>query len=72
MGAKSKSGNIRGAVRKRAAKPPGSRGRRASSVREPWEQTAQVPDERDEEVDCQRIVQGESGRSTPPYFDEYN
>jgi hypothetical protein len=72
MGAKSKSGKLRGALRKPAATPQGRRARRASRVREPWEQTAQVPDERADELDCQRIVQGESGRSLPPYFDDYN
>jgi hypothetical protein len=39
-----------------------------------WEQAAQVPDddERDDEIDCQRIVQGDGGRSLPLYYDDYN
>lgn len=71
MGAKSKSGKVRGAARKGATKAPGRRRRRAAAVPEAWEQTAQVPDERDDEIDCQRIVHG-SGRGLPPYFDDYN
>jgi hypothetical protein len=31
-----------------------------------------VPDERDDEIDCQRIVQGDGGRSLPLYYDDYN
>lgn len=72
MGAKSKSGTIRSAARKRAAKAPARRGRRATTSQAAWEQTAQVPEERDDEIDCQRIVQDEGGRSRPPYFDDYN
>jgi hypothetical protein len=73
MGAKSKSGKVRSAARKRAAKPPGRRGRGAAMAPEGWEQTAQVPDERDDEIDCQRIVQGDGGRSPPLYYyDDYN
>jgi hypothetical protein len=72
MGAKSKSARVRGAARKAAAKPPGRRARRAAPAPEAWEQTAQVPDERDGEIDCQRIVQGDRGRSVPPYYDDYN
>ncbi len=64
MGAKSKSGNIRGAARKR--------GRGAASGREAWERTAQIADERDDGIDCQRIVQGDSGRSLPAYYDDSN
>ncbi|OGA33802.1 MAG: hypothetical protein A3F75_09255 [Betaproteobacteria bacterium RIFCSPLOWO2_12_FULL_64_23] len=72
MGAKSKSGKVRGAARKRAAKPPLRRGRRAATAAEAWEQTAQIPDERDDEIDCQRIVQGDGSRSLPLYYDDYN
>lgn len=72
MSSKSKSGKVRSAARKRAAKPPGRRGRRAATAPEGWEQTAQVPDERDDEIDCQRIVQGDGGRSLPLYYDDYN
>ena len=70
MGAKSKSGKVRGAARKVAAKAPGRRG--AAQGFDAWEQAAQVPDERDDEIDCQRIVQGDSGRSLPLYYDDYN
>ena len=70
MGAKSKSGKVHGAARKRAAKAPARRG--TASAPEAWEQTAQVPDERDDEIDCQRIVQGEGSRSLPLYYDDYN
>lgn len=72
MSAKSKSGKVRGAARKRAAKPPAGPGRGAVTASEAWEQTAQVPDERDGEIDCQRIVQGDPGRSLPLYYDDYN
>jgi hypothetical protein len=72
MGAKSKSGKSRGAVHGRAAQTPLRRERKATTAPESWEQTAQVPDERDDEIDCQRIVQGEGGRSRPPYYDDYN
>lgn len=72
MGAKSKSGKVRGAARKHAVKAPVGRGRRAVTPAEAWEQTAQVPEERDDEFDCQRIVQGDEGRSLPLYYDDYN
>jgi hypothetical protein len=39
---------------------------------EGWEQTAQVPDERDDEIVYQRIIQGDDGRSLPLYYDDYN
>ena len=72
MGAKSKSGKVHGAARRHAAKPPVRRGRTAATAAEAWEQTAQVPEERDDELDCQRIVQGDEGRSLPLYYDDYN
>ena len=72
MGAKSKSKIVRGAARMRAAKAPGKPGRRAATAPEAWEQTAQVPDDRDDEIDCQRIVQGDGSRSLPLYYDDYN
>ena len=71
MGAKSKSGKVRGAAHKPAAKPPGRQGRGTACGSDAWEQTAQVPDERHDEVDCQRIVQGDGGRSLPLYYDDY-
>lgn len=72
MGAKSKSGKVRKVAHKRAARSPGGRGRGTAPRPDAWEQTAQVPDERDDEIDCQRIVQGEDGRSLPLYYDDYN
>lgn len=72
MGAKSKSARICGAARKRAAKPPGRPGQRTARASDAWEQTAQVPDERVDEIDCQRIIQGDGGRSLPLYYDDYN
>ena len=72
MGAKSKSGKVRSAAHKPAAKPPGRQERRVATTAERWEQTAQVPDERDDEIDCQRIVQDDGGRSLPLYYDDYN
>ncbi len=39
---------------------------------EVWEQIAEPPDEYDDGIDCQRIVQGNGGRSLPLYFDDYN
>ncbi len=74
MGAKSKSSKVRGAARKRAAKLPRSRERRTARSSDAWEQTAQVPDGRDDEIDCERIVQGDRdhGRSPASYCDDYN
>lgn len=72
MGAKSKSGKVRNAARKHAARARGRRGRAAATAAEAWEQTAQVSDERDDEIDCQRIVQGDGGRTVPAYFDDHN
>jgi len=72
MGARLKSGKIRGAARKGAATPPGRRGRRAVTVPEAREQIAQLPDERDDEIDCLRIVQGNGGRTLPVYCDDYD
>ena len=72
MGARSKTGKVRSAARKRAAVSPSKRGRRAVTALEAWEQSAQVPDERDDEIDCERIVQGDGGRSLPQYYDDYN
>lgn len=72
MAAQSKSGRVRRTAYKLAAKPPGARGRGTPRGADAWEQTAQVPDERYDEIDCQRIVQGEEGRSLPLYYDDYN
>lgn len=71
MGARSKYGKVRGAASKRATRPAGGREHGTFLGSEAWEQTAQVPDECDDEIDCQRIVQGE-GRSLPLYYDDYN
>lgn len=70
MGAKSKSGLVRSAARKRAGNRPNRRGRRAVTAAEAWE--PQFPGERDDELDFRRIVQGYGGRSLPPYYDDYN
>lgn len=72
MGAQSKSAKARSPARKHAVKPPSRRGRRAMTAPEAWEQTAQVPDDRDGEIDCQRIVQDDGGRTLPLYYDDYN
>ena len=72
MGAKAKSGKVRGAARKHAAKAAHTPRRRAATAPEAWEQTAQIPDERDDEIDCQRIVQGDGSRNLPLYCDDYN
>jgi len=72
MSSKSKSATVRSAERKRAAKPPGRRARRAAAAPEAWEQFAQAPDGRDDEIDCQRIVQRDGSRSLPLYYDDYN
>jgi hypothetical protein len=71
MNSKSKSAIPSSAARKRAAKPPGRGTRRAGTAPEAWEQTASVADERDDEVDCQRIIQGD-GRNPPLFYDDYN
>lgn len=72
MSSKSKSATVRGAARTLAAKPRVGRARKAAPAPEVWEQTAEAPDEYDDEIDCQRIVQGDGGRSLPLYFDDYN
>jgi hypothetical protein len=46
--------------------------RSAATAPDFWEQSAQVPDERDDEIDCQRIVQGDGSRSPPLYYDDYD
>jgi hypothetical protein len=68
MSSKSKSATVRSAARTRAGKPPG----RPAWAPELWEQTAQTPEERDDTIDCQRIVRGEGSRSLPLYYDDYN
>ncbi len=72
MGTKSKPGKakVRSAAHKPVGKPASRRGRREGVAPDLW--TAQVADERDDEIDCQRIVEGYGGRLLPPYFDEYN
>lgn len=72
MGAKLKSGKKRSAARRRAAKPAGRQASRAPTVPDYWEQPAEIPDERDDGIDCQRIVQGDGGRRLTAVFDEYN
>ncbi len=72
MAAKSKSARVRGAARKRTSPPSVRRGGTPATAPEAWEQTAQVPEERDAELDCQRIVRGDGGRSLPLYYDDYN
>lgn len=71
MSSRSKLKKISSAALKRSAKSPGRRARKAATIPDSWEQTAQVPDDRNDEIDCQRIVQGD-GRSLPPYYDDYN
>ncbi len=70
MGAKSKPGKVSSAARKSVSKATGRRGRREATAHDVW--TAPIPDERDDEIDCQRIVEGYGGRRLPPYFDDYN
>lgn len=72
MAAKSKSVKVRGAAQRRAAEPPRKHGRAAAHWSDAWEQTAQLPDTRDDEIDCQRIVEGDAGRRLPLYYDDYN
>ena len=68
MAAKSKFATVRGAAPKRASPPSVRRGSTPATSPEAWEQTAQVPEDRDAELDCQRIVQGDGGRSLPLYY----
>ena len=72
MGTRSKSGTARGATHKAGASSARGRGRKPANAPEAWEQTAQTPDERLDEIDCQRIVQGDGGRGLPRDFDDYN
>jgi len=71
MGVKSKSVTVRGAARKHAAKAAGRRGRRGPNASEAWEQTAQFSEERNDEIDCQRIVERDR-RAPHRYYDDYN
>lgn len=71
MAAKSKSGKVRGAGRNLTV-PSGRRGRGTTRGYDAWDQTAQVPEQRDAEIDCQRIVQSDGGRSLPLYYDDFN
>ena len=71
MSYKSKSIKVGSAARKRAAAPPGRRAQRTATTLDAWEQVAQAPEERDDEIDCQRVVDGD-GRRLPLYYDEYN
>jgi len=70
MSSESKSGQVRGTAHRCAAKPPGTRGRGAATVSDIWHQTVQVLDECDDAIDCQRIVEGDGGRSLPLYHDD--
>ena len=73
MGSKSKSAKLSNAARTRAVKSPGRRERGAvTDPAERWGQIVEILDECDDEIDCQRIVQGNGGRSLPLYYDEYN
>jgi len=36
------------------------------------EEEARAVCERDDEIDCQRIVQDDGGRTLPLYYDDYN
>lgn len=73
MRSKSKPVIVGSAARKRAAKPPRGRARRVGRITEARVQTAQAPEERDDDIACERIVilPGD-GRSPPLYYDEYN
>jgi len=72
MDTKSKPGKakVRSTAHKSVNKAAGRRGRREGVAPDIW--TAQLPDERVDEIDCQRIVEGYGGRLLPPYFDDYN
>jgi len=72
MSSKSKSATVRGAARTHAAKPPGRPARRTATAPEVWEQAAQATGERDDAIDCQRIVQGNDSRSPALYYDDFN
>ena len=71
MSCKSKSTKVGGVARKRAAEAPGGRARAWDRTPEVWEQMARAPEERDDEIDCQRVVEGD-GRRLPLYYDEFN
>ena len=69
MGARAKSGTVRGAAHKPASKPPPGQGRSTAHESDLWE--PQLPDERYEQIDRLRIVQGD-GRSLPLYSEDYD
>jgi len=70
MGANLKPGKVRSAVHKSVGKAAVSRERKETTAPDVW--LAQVQDERSDDFDCERIVEGYGGRSLPPYFDDYN
>lgn len=70
MDAKTKPGKVRSAARKSVSKASRSRERRAGTTHDVW--LPPLSEDRDDEVDCQRIVEGYGGRTLPPYFDDYN
>ena len=72
MSSKSKSATVRSAARTRAVKQRGRLARSAAAVPDFWAQGAEDPYEPDDEIDCQRIVQGDGSRSLPLYYDDYN
>ena len=72
MGAISKTGKVRGGAHKRRATPPRTRDHGPVPGPDYWDQTAKVPDARDDEIDCERIVHGGDARTLPLYYDDYN
>lgn len=72
MSSISKSATIGSAARAPAAKRPGWRARRAATATVVCEETAQAPDERDNEIDCRRIVERDGSRSLPQHNDDCN
>ena len=71
MDAKSKLRKARSVARGSVTKVPGSRERKAGMKSEVW--LPPIPEDRDDRIECQRIVEGGyGGRNLPPYFDDYN
>lgn len=72
MSSISKSATVRSGARTRAVKERARQARSAAAVPDFWAQSAEDPGEPDDEIDCQRIVQGDGSRSLPLYYDDYN
>lgn len=71
MGVRPKPATVRRSAQARSAKPPAGRGRKAAIAPAAWEQAAEFTGEREQEIDCERIVERDA-RNLRRYYDEFN